>query len=534
MLALLVAVALAAAPAQSRSGSISGRVDGGAARRGAVALLDAARGGQPVARTRVDAEGRYRFDGLGAGRYVVAPIAPGYVMAGLDEDHGVDGRPIVLSDGEQLGGVDVALVRGGVITGRVTDPDGRAVVGERIELMRVGADGSEQFAYETPQHMQMQQTDDRGVYRIYGLTPGRYLVAAGEETLGDSSMYRPGEPVRYRRAFHPKAESAEAAVPVEVTSGGEASGVDVVVARAARPYSASGRVVEAATGKPVAGIRVGYQVSIEDEDGSGYSRTSMAERTNERGEFSLDNLPAGTYGAIAGGSDDGWISDPLPFTIGDGPVSGLQIRVRRGARIAGHVVVEGTADPTVLRQLVGLTILTHTSGPGVDGSSSAQVQSDGGFLVVGIRPGAVQFNLGGFHESPTPFTLVRVEREGAPLTGPLEVEPGEELDGIRVVVGYGTGKIRGRVEVVGGELPKGASLHASVRRASPDRRVGTSVDVRGQFLVENLLPGEYEVEARVVVPGKRPLRSTPVAVTVTNDAETPVTVRLDLGQRGAP
>src|SRR5262249_61173001 len=100
--------------------------------------------------------------------------------------------------------IALTLARGGVITGRVTNSDGRPVIAERISLAIVGANGqvqpfngSARSGYET---------DDRGVYRIYGLPAGPCLVSAGG---GD----RPGvsRRIRYPLTYYPDAvEQAQA------------------------------------------------------------------------------------------------------------------------------------------------------------------------------------------------------------------------------------------------------------------------------------------------------------------------------------
>ena len=84
-------------------------------------------------------------------------------------------KAIDLADGENVENQEIALKRGAVITGRVTDASGKPLVEQRVELTRLdergqparGAPGFSPYA---------NLTDDRGIYRIYGLQAGRYLV----------------------------------------------------------------------------------------------------------------------------------------------------------------------------------------------------------------------------------------------------------------------------------------------------------------------------------------------------------------------
>ena len=67
---------------------------------------------------------------------------------------------------------------GGVITGRVTDPDGRAVVGKFVELTMIDKLGPPDEPFDLPGDEGF-FTNGNGEYRIYGIPPGRYLVSIG-------------------------------------------------------------------------------------------------------------------------------------------------------------------------------------------------------------------------------------------------------------------------------------------------------------------------------------------------------------------
>src|SRR6185503_7780836 len=82
---------------------------------------------------------------------------------------------IILSANEDLSDIDMKLVRGAVITGRVTDAENKPVIGESVSLQLVDENGApSRFGSSRSSHDEMYQTDDRGVYRIYGLAGGRY------------------------------------------------------------------------------------------------------------------------------------------------------------------------------------------------------------------------------------------------------------------------------------------------------------------------------------------------------------------------
>jgi hypothetical protein len=120
---------------------------------------------------------------------------------------------------------------------------------------------------------------------------------------------------------------------------------------------------------------------------------------------------------------------------------------------------------------------------------------------------------------------------------------------VRVVVGHGTGRIRGQVKLEGGEKPANARMMVTVRRANSQIAApggSGQVDARGRFTLEGLVPGEYEVVVRMMVvaapsagdpPGipPPPVVTPPVSarqnVVVTNGAEAEVTIVLNLGAK---
>ena len=115
--------------------------------------------------------------------------------------------------------VTVNLVKGGVITGRVTNQSGEPVIAINVSVARV-RDGEGKAALGGGGRPAT--TDDRGIYRAYGLMAGTYLVSA------DSGMNSfPGSPyLGTVPVFHPS-NTRDGATEVTMQAGGEASGIDI-------------------------------------------------------------------------------------------------------------------------------------------------------------------------------------------------------------------------------------------------------------------------------------------------------------------
>jgi len=158
-------------------GTISGRVvvadSGQPARRARVTLS----GGTEVGGSRslmTDDLGRFAFNALPEGRFNLSASKPGHLNASYGQRLlGRPGTPIQLADGQRLE-VQLQMSRGGVITGTVLDEHGEAIPNTPVRALRYVM----QSGQRTLQSAGNAQTDDRGVYRIYGLQPGDHIVYA--------------------------------------------------------------------------------------------------------------------------------------------------------------------------------------------------------------------------------------------------------------------------------------------------------------------------------------------------------------------
>src|SRR5215813_11634594 len=335
------------------SGTISGRVTiNDQPARGVIVLLlpsGPRLSNTTTSKATTDNDGRFQLRGLPAGGYQLQAFAPALVTSNL---YGRQAQIINLNDGESVDGIDLALKPGGVITGRVTNADGEPVIQENVRLL--SADQSKRQIY-FPYIYMMSSTDDRGIYRLFGVPPGRYLVAVGGEPNG------PGLPANGNdRYYHPDTSEDSKATVIEVTPGSETNGVDIVMGRS-RTYTVSGRVVDAVTGKRLVGMMYGYGVLDDKRNGFRMSYSSGS-TTNARGDFRLHGISPGQYAAFAQptGESDRY-SDLAPFTVTDADVAGLIVKIHAGSRITGKVIIDGAADRQALPRLSDIQ-LSYSSG----------------------------------------------------------------------------------------------------------------------------------------------------------------------------
>lgn len=533
------------------TGSISGRVTIGDKPASGILVVASTQNSSNVAgQATSDMDGNYRINGLPSGPLNVSPQAPLYTVPG-NPMSGQQGRVINLSSNEVAEGVDFKLTRGGVITGRITDADGRPVIEERIALMTVDENGAPARGSNfRAGNFMMYQTDDRGVYRIFGLAPGRYKVSVGDE-MGRGNLRG-----SFQRTFYPDATDVARASIVEVSSGGEAKDIDIKVGRRSQTYAVSGRVIDADTNKPVPGIQFSFGM-IQQNQGQSYvsSSSGMGTPTNSQGEFRTEGLTPGRYVFIITptsfnplASGPKFYSDPVPFEVLDGDVTNLEIKARKGLTISGVVVPDGITDKSVLARLSGLMVSASTE-PGQNairvymGGSAAKVNPDRSFVLEGLQPGRVALNVG-FYSGPEVqgLLLMRIEHNGVVHDRAIDLAPGQSLSGVAVYVAYGSGVVRGQVKVEGGTLASDAALFVTLQRQGDPNssRMGSQVDSRGRFFIKGISPGNYEVLLQIMSLGAQTTmprgfpRPPKQAVTVTDNAETEVIFTLDLSGKDKP
>lgn len=120
-----------------------------------------------------DPKGRFVFRGLprtdGCNLYA---SKSGYADGGLDPRVGFGEGAMALKESEWVPNISLKLWRNGGISGRVVDESNEPVVGIPVRALRVILAAGVPHVATGP----IGTTDDRGVYRIASLPPGKYLV----------------------------------------------------------------------------------------------------------------------------------------------------------------------------------------------------------------------------------------------------------------------------------------------------------------------------------------------------------------------
>jgi hypothetical protein len=486
---------------------------------GAVAYASNMRGGKTSFGGVTDSQGNYRISDLPAATYDVAPATPQYVLASLNMR-----KRVIVEEGESLDGVDFLLVRGGVITGKVTNTDGQPVLEQQIHVDRVE---DREAANEMLLSLNMAQylTDDRGVYRVFGLPPGKYRVSAG---IQDGVVSFGGRGIKYKQTYHPSATDPARATVIEVGEGSEATNVDIVFNRRELTYSVSGWIVDGETSKPLANIRYGL-TKLSENGSSGMSGPT----TTASGEFRFDSLTPGKYLVSIETSAD-WYGEPVRFEVIDEDVTNIILKTSKGASISGVVLFEGVDLKTSRTKYGELMIVAQSAEDekfmGRRSAPPAMVGPDGSFTATGVRPGLTSFWV--FSRSGDggrEFDITRIERDGVPQSRTIEVREREQITGMRLIVNPRTGVLQGSVKVENGQIPM-ERVWVSLQKSGDAERSGYGVplDARGRFRLNGIAAGTYDLTAWAYLPESGNRAMAKQQVVITGDQPTDVTLVMDL------
>jgi hypothetical protein len=425
-----------------------------------------------------DLEGRYEFRQLPAGRYRLFFSKNSYVSLEFGQRRPLQaGRPIELADRQVLEKLDMALPRGGVITGRVTDDLGDAVAGVFVVVMRRTI--SEGRVQLTP-FGRPSETDDLGRFRFAGLSTGTYYVGTGAQVRADAGSE---QGLALGPTYFPGTGDAVQAEPVGVRVGEERTGVDFALVPSPG-VSLSGTVVDSA-GRPLATAVV---LLVRSSEGVTSIRSAAAQSD---GRFSIANVVAGDYtlavrarSQYSGEEESAYVQ----VTTAGADLDGILLATGHGSRVVGRIQLQDGVTPPFSPASLSVEI----GEPGI--VASGVVRSDWTFEVRDVWPGRNPVSL---RRLPAGWALKAVFVGGREaLDGRCDVRSSESLADVRIVLSNRPTELWGRVrDETGASTSDGTILvfsEDSTLWVASGRSIATvAPDERGEYRVTGLRPGRY-------------------------------------------
>ena len=560
--AIGVAILLITLQQPSRDAAIGKTAAGTASVSGVVVTDDAER--TPVRRARVtlndgerrtgitvvtDDAGQFTIRNVPAGRYVITSSKSAWVGRAYGAARpGRPGTPVAIAEGQQLDKLVLQLARGAVITGTITDEYGRPMAGSTVSAFRYVFQNGTRTLIPAGANA---QSDDRGIYRLYGLAPGQYVVGSSVRggigpavmpggdfrqttdadiaralSEGRPAETRPRDPttedrrptVTYAPMFYPGTPISSQAATITVAAGEERTGIDFPVGLV--PTARVEGIVVDPEGSVAANTSVSL-ISTEQRIPGFAFEGFRSGRTNAEGRFTFAGLTPGQYMVMVRAATKAEAAQPpaaappgrMPemttpslwamseVALDGHNVTGLTLTLQEGFAVSGRLHFDGSLQrPDVTRIRVSLVPVAGAGQVNI-GVSPAPVTADGSFTVKGVAPGAYRVS--------APIPGARPDLPGWVLNS--AIAGGRDVLDTPLTVGQNIGEMvltyTDRAAELSGVLQDASSRPAPgyfIIVFAADRTFWTPQSRRirairpgadGRFIVRNLPAGDYLIAA---------------------------------------
>lgn len=305
--------------------------------RRAHVVLTPAQAGLSAIGIDTDDKGAFAIQDVEPGRYSLSVSRDGYLATSICL-MGTVRLPRVFAIGakESITNLTFRMQPFAVMAGIVAFDDGEPAMNARVEAYR-----------EYRNHLRhgyvlvtSAVTNDLGEYRMFGLHPGSYLVAATSERLAAAGeQTRETQALRYTTTFYTNATKLSEAVPVRLEYGQEIGAIDLFLERV-RKVKIHGRVISGQTGQTVAATISLQRLDAHNTASIAVTAAAAFDRANR---FEIRDVTPGPYVIWAEGADDGKaLAVHAPLTVGESDIDDVELTIQgEGAGSAVLVVEDG-------------------------------------------------------------------------------------------------------------------------------------------------------------------------------------------------
>lgn len=404
------------------------------------------------------ADGSYVITGVPPGEYVVV-ARPGefratHTFAAFGVPPGTrsitSAKRIALAAGETRAGIEIQLPRAFAIEGRVVDEFGEPLSGVDVHPERLDPAGPAG---------QGVRTDDRGNFRVFRLPPGSYRICA---TPPGSFSPAPRSSERHRARYVTTCQPLvgdPAAAGVDITSA-DVHGVLIQMQRSGA-FTVSGALLRE-SGDPVGDAHL----EIRREERGRFIGVAAEMRA---GTFVAPGVTPGRYRIVA--MTRGAAGEPREFGVTDiqvdsADVAGVVVHVSAGARVKGHLLLEGGRLTTeaIRRMRIGFGSLPRFV-PVAPVPRQVQIADDLTFELQGLHEPWMPVVMG----MPDGWVMKSVWYRGADVTGrPIEFVSSTDATALGIVLTNRTARLI--VRLVDPDGQPAAGTVAALLWPDPERR----------------------------------------------------------------
>ncbi|MFF2031050.1 beta strand repeat-containing protein, partial [Arthrobacter sp. NPDC058192] len=432
-------------------------------------------------------DGSYKIVGLPAGSYRLQFSAwnTGAVEQWYQNaDSPYKARPVTVTNGQDLTGVNVTLAKGATISGKVTAP--------------AGVSPSGMFVLASPAVSQDQNPSYYGSvgldgsYKIIGLPAGSYKLAFRAGSGGATDQW------------YKNASSSDTATSVTVTAGQDLAGINATLLKGA---TISGKVtappgVELSKAPMKGGAVTATTVQVY---AAGSSTSMVAQgNVNPDGSYQVAGLAAGSYKLFISnyntGAADQWYDKAASFTtariltVAAGQaLTGVNPVLIKGSTVSGKIAGGGaTGTPVSILNSAGTVV------------KNGYADAAGTYSINGLAAGSykVAFNrASGSSLGEAQFYNNKPESAGSSAAQFVTVGANASVSNINATLVTG-GRITGTLADKAGKPLPYTGVQAYTRDGSLITRIG-STDANGKFSIPGLSTGKYIVTARSGADGSK-------------------------------
>jgi hypothetical protein len=425
--------------------------------------------GQGPRQAMTDEQGRFLFSSLPAATFSVTASKPGFLTGyyGARRPGRGPSAPVVLAAGQKVTDVSIVMAHGAAITGVVADQNGRPQPDVRVNVYESRIQNGER-TYVNASGNSSGVTDDRGVYRVWGLQGGTFIVSASPQSVNTSSVVRligademqwadqqlksapstsapspgstpaatatagppapqPGRAVTYSAVYYPGTTDPASATAVTVGPGEERGSVNFSLPLV--PTSKIEGQIVGPDGQPMAANVQLMMTLLQGVTVSGMPNVTRSSAPDRTGKFTIAAAPPGSYRLMARVQGRGATPPGMPPPPPPPPPP--------------PVVMNGTM---VYQAAAALS----SAAPAQDLWASVDINVDGqdiSDLVLSMRPGMTVSGRVAFEpttlERPTDLTKVRITFSAVSSNGMQSIPSASaKADGTFQLSGAMPGKYR--------------------------------------------------------------------------------------------
>jgi hypothetical protein len=461
-----------------------------------------AEGAPEVEHVRTDGQGRFTLRGRVSGTITIRAVCDGDPVEFVT-------RTVSVAAGARFR-TDLAIPKGGVLSGRVLDRDKQPVRGLLVSAVRKSGDEATTLL----QPWDMDLTNDLGEYRISHLPPGSYFLWVSRKRL---QLQRRGwgpPPARATdlplETFYPDATEVLGAVPLEVHAGEEITSLDLLVQK--RPSHCVSFSVASGFLFLNDGKHPWTDVSLATPAGRNVlaleSHLDDDVRPNEPNR--ICGLPAGEYSLrfhTLSGSGVlhvlGYLS--VPFTVKDESVDLGSLVIPAPASASGSVSIGEAPQDAAIPGGIQVRLLS-TESPELyhDDGGIARVQPDGSFQIPRVFPGDYAVRVSGL---PAGYYVVDALQQGRSVrTGGFQANAGD----LRILLRRDGATVSGRVLTADGSPVMDAAV--VLQQDGALRPMVVRSDQTGAYhFATGVAPGAYRLAASRDLAGAQEQDATALA-----------------------